>query len=72
MKLRGSGIKGTPWYVNGKLLNKMNTFNDFIACAGRCTFDVFKFILEYFIKTRWTTPNQLAINGRSAGYSNAL
>ncbi|RXJ74666.1 oligopeptidase B [Veronia nyctiphanis] len=28
--IRGSEMLGRPWYEDGKMLNKMNTFNDFI------------------------------------------
>ncbi len=53
--VRGSGIMGRQWYENGKLLNKKNTFTDFIACA------------EYLIKQKYTTSDHLVIRGGSAG-----
>lgn len=31
--IRGGQYLGRPWYEDGKLLRKMNTFNDFIACG---------------------------------------
>ena len=31
--IRGGGEMGRAWYTDGKLLNKKNTFTDFIACA---------------------------------------
>ena len=31
--IRGGMEMGWDWYENGKLLNKRNTFNDFIDCA---------------------------------------
>ena len=31
--VRGGGEMGRPWYDDGKLLHKRNTFTDFIACA---------------------------------------
>ncbi len=46
---------GYHWYEQGKLLNKKNTFTDFIACA------------EHLIEEGYTTPSKLAIHGRSAG-----
>ena len=46
---------GRSWYLNGKLEHKQNTFSDFIACA------------EHLIENGWTTPDQLAIRGGSAG-----
>lgn len=53
--IRGGGEMGRPWYENGKLMNKRNTFTDFIACA------------EYLIKEKYTSPNELAAQGGSAG-----
>jgi oligopeptidase B len=31
--IRGGGEMGRHWYLNGKFLQKRNTFDDFIACA---------------------------------------
>ncbi len=31
--IRGGGEMGRRWYDEGKLLNKINTFTDFVACA---------------------------------------
>ena len=53
--IRGGQEMGRKWYEDGKLLNKKNTFTDFIACA------------EYLIAEQWTSPNNLAISGGSAG-----
>lgn len=53
--IRGSNDLGMLWYENGKMLNKKNTFLDFIACA------------EYLIKQKYTNPQRLAIEGGSAG-----
>ncbi len=53
--VRGGSDLGHAWYDNGKLLNKKNTFTDFIACA------------EYLVATGYTTPKHLAIMGGSAG-----
>jgi oligopeptidase B len=52
---RGGAEMGRQWYEGGKLLNKKNTFTDFIACA------------EYLIEQGFTTPNKLATMGVSAG-----
>ena len=32
--MRGGGELGRPWYEHGKLLEKKNTFTDFIAVAA--------------------------------------
>ncbi|HET7419605.1 MAG TPA: S9 family peptidase [Candidatus Dormibacteraeota bacterium] len=53
--VRGGGELGRGWYEDGKLLRKRNTFDDFIACA------------EHLIAEGYTSPEQLAIRGRSAG-----
>jgi oligopeptidase B len=53
--IRGGSEMGRAWYENGKMLNKRNTFTDFIACA------------EYLIKEKYTRTEKLAIMGGSAG-----
>ncbi len=53
--VRGGGELGRAWYEAGKMMHKRNTFTDFIACA------------EYLIAEGYTSPEQLAIMGRSAG-----
>jgi len=53
--VRGGGEMGRGWYEDGKFLHKTNTFTDFIACAER------------LVKLGFTTPDRLAIRGRSAG-----
>ena len=53
--IRGGQEMGRQWYENGKLLNKMNTFNDFI--------DVGKFLVE----KKYANPKQLYCRGGSAG-----
>jgi len=52
---RGGGEMGRPWYEEGKLLQKRNTFTDFIACA------------EHLIAAGYTGRQKLAIQGISAG-----
>ncbi len=53
--LRGSAAKGQQWYEDGKFLNKMNTFYDYIDCA------------EYLIEEGYTSQERLIGVGRSAG-----
>jgi oligopeptidase B len=53
--IRGGSFLGTEWYENGKLLNKMNTFKDFISCA------------EHLISQSYTSKGNIAIEGSSAG-----
>lgn len=53
--IRGGGEMGRKWYDGGKLLNKKNTFEDFIACA------------EFLIEEGYTTSEKLTISGGSAG-----
>jgi len=53
--VRGGGEMGRYWYDQGKLRNKKNTFTDFIACA------------EHLINEKYTSKDELVINGGSAG-----
>ncbi|KAL8519788.1 hypothetical protein ACS0TY_010649 [Phlomoides rotata] len=53
--VRGGGEMGRPWYEDGKLLKKKNTFTDFIDCA------------EYLIEKKYCSTEKLCIEGRSAG-----
>jgi protease II len=53
--VRGGSILGNDWYSQGKLLNKKNSFNDYIACAN------------YLIKQKITSPQYLVAYGNSAG-----
>jgi oligopeptidase B len=53
--IRGGGDLGKAWHDAGRLLNKMNTFTDFIAVA------------EALIRERYTSPDRFAIAGDSAG-----
>jgi oligopeptidase B len=53
--IRGSQVYGRPWYEDGKLLNKMNTFTDFNDCA------------ESLIEAGYTGPDHLYAMGGSAG-----
>ncbi len=53
--IRGGVDMGRQWYDDGKMLNKKNTFTDFIACA------------EYFINEKYTDKDKLFAMGGSAG-----
>jgi oligopeptidase B len=53
--IRGSQTMGREWYEKGKMLNKKNTFNDFIDCA------------EYLINEKYTSSKHLYAMGGSAG-----
>jgi oligopeptidase B len=53
--VRGGGEMGRPWYEAGKLLQKRNTFTDFIACA------------EHLVAEQLTSPDRLVARGGSAG-----
>jgi oligopeptidase B len=53
--IRGSQAMGRQWYDNGKMMNKMNTFNDYIDCS------------LYLIDNKYTSSKHLYAMGGSAG-----
>jgi oligopeptidase B len=53
--IRGGQEMGREWYEDGKMFNKMNTFNDFIDCS------------EFLINQKYTNPDKLFAYGGSAG-----
>ena len=53
--VRGGDELGFGWYEDGKLLNKMHTFEDIIGCS------------EYLIEKGYTNPKNIALEGVSAG-----
>ncbi len=53
--IRGSQAMGRQWYDDGKMLNKMNTFNDYIDCS------------KYLIDNQYTSAEHLYAMGGSAG-----
>ena len=54
-QIRGGSDLGEQWYEDGKLLNKKNSFTDFISCS------------EKLISDGYTSSNKLAAMGGSAG-----
>jgi oligopeptidase B len=53
--VRGSEYLGRSWYEDGKLLNKINTFNDYIDCT------------KHLIKENYSSSNHMYAYGGSAG-----
>lgn len=53
--IRGGQEMGRSWYEDGKLLNKKNTFTDFIDVA------------EHLKSSGWAAPDKVVGTGRSAG-----
>ena len=53
--IRGGQEMGRAWYDDGKLLNKKNTFNDFVDAA------------QHLVDQKYTSPRKLIANGGSAG-----
>jgi len=53
--IRGGGELGEEWREAGRMMKKINTFTDFIACA------------ESLVKMKYTSSDRLVIEGGSAG-----
>ena len=53
--IRGGEYLGRQWYEDGKLLNKKNTFQDFVDCS------------KFLIEKQFTSPEHLYAYGGSAG-----
>ncbi len=53
--IRGGQDLGRQWYEGGKMMNKKNTFTDFIDCG------------EYLVKEKYTSKQHLYAQGASAG-----
>lgn len=53
--IRGGQMMGREWYDDGKMLNKLNTFNDFIDCG------------QYLVDHNYTSSDHLYAMGGSAG-----
>lgn len=53
--IRGGGDMGKKWHDQGRMMQKRNTFTDFIAAA------------DHLVKEKYTSPDRLVIEGGSAG-----
>ena len=53
--VRGGGMMGYNWYLDGKLDKRTNTFNDFVDVA------------DYLVKQNYVAAGNISISGRSAG-----
>jgi oligopeptidase B len=53
--IRGGMEMGYKWYEDGKMLHKINTFNDFVDCS------------DFLVKEKYTSADRLFAEGRSAG-----
>jgi len=53
--IRGGGDMGKAWHDAGRMMNKMNTFTDFIACT------------EHLVANKYGARDKIAIEGGSAG-----
>ena len=53
--IRGGGELGKRWHDEGRMMNKRNTFTDFIAAA------------DFLAASGYTAPDRLVIEGGSAG-----
>ncbi|HET9182366.1 MAG TPA: S9 family peptidase [Candidatus Angelobacter sp.] len=53
--IRGGGEMGKAWHDAGRMMNKMNTFTDFIACT------------EYLVANKYGARDKVAIESGSAG-----
>jgi oligopeptidase B len=53
--IRGGGEMGKPWHDAGRMMNKMNTFTDFVDCT------------EYLVANKYGARDKIAMEGGSAG-----
>lgn len=53
--IRGGSERGEDWHDQGKMMNKMNTFTDFIACR------------DTLVREGYAHPDKIVLQGGSAG-----
>jgi oligopeptidase B len=53
--VRGGADLGQGWYEDGRLLNKKNTFNDFVDAT------------DFLVREKWADPTRVFASGGSAG-----
>jgi oligopeptidase B len=53
--VRGGADLGQDWYEDGRLLNKKNTFNDFVDAT------------DFLVREKWADPKRVFASGGSAG-----
>ena len=53
--IRGGQEMGRAWYDQGKMMNKKNTFNDYV------------YVARYLVDNKYTSKDKLIANGGSAG-----
>jgi oligopeptidase B len=53
--VRGGSELGQDWYEDGRLMNKRNTFNDFVD------------VTDFLVRERWAAPDKVFASGGSAG-----
>jgi oligopeptidase B len=53
--IRGGGEMGKAWHDAGRMMNKMNTFTDFVACT------------EHLVSNKYGARDKIVIEGGSAG-----
>lgn len=54
-QIRGGGELGEKWRLDGRMFNKLNTFNDFVDCA------------KWLEANKYTSADRIVIQGGSAG-----
>ncbi|GAB3305222.1 S9 family peptidase [Hymenobacter humi] len=65
--IRGGQEMGRQWFENGRMLNKKNSFNDFIDCSIYLTKPQESPVAGAKTKVQYTAPDKLFAMGGSAG-----